>query len=120
MTKKKNKVEESMAWVCPNGHRAGRTNEKTKICPICKEKMHREYKVTVTDTLGAKGQIKENPKLSQLLTLLLYDIRERQTENPNPKKEEIADKNFLMVIVRLFILFNTESSTINKNPQEYR
>lgn len=55
MTKKKNKVEKSMTWVCPNGHLAGRTNEETKICPICKEKMHREYKVKTIDTLGAKG-----------------------------------------------------------------
>ena len=54
MTKKKNKVEGSMTWVCPNGHRAGRTNEKTKICPICGEKMHREYKRTAINNLGAK------------------------------------------------------------------
>jgi len=55
MTKKKNEVEKSMTWVCPNGHRAGRTNEETKICPICKEKMHREHKVKIINTLGAKG-----------------------------------------------------------------
>jgi hypothetical protein len=54
MTTKRNKVEKSMTWVCPNGHRAGQTNEETKFCWQCGEKMHRENKVTISEALGGK------------------------------------------------------------------
>jgi uncharacterized protein with PIN domain len=55
VTKKKGNVKKSMAWVCPNGHRAGQTNEETKICWQCGKRMHRENKVEVSEALGAKG-----------------------------------------------------------------